>query len=142
MTRTRVDRRPHTARRGMSLIEIMFAMVILGIVLVTIAKLALDAAVAGRSNNLVATRTAVLQQQAARLGAIPYTTLAGLTSSTTTITVGGTSYSRQITLTPSSNTKYIKVKVVIAPTATPSAADSLVFTRANAVGGSPLCSGC
>ena len=126
----------------MSLIEIMFAMVILGIVLVTIAKLALDAAVAGRSNNLVATRTAVLQQQVARLSAIPYTTLAGLSTSTTTITVGGASYSRQITLTPSSNTKYIKVKVVIAPTATPSAADSLVFTRANAVGGSPLCSGC
>ena len=126
----------------MSLIEIIFALVILGIVLVTIAKLSLDAAVAGRSNDLVATRTAVLQQQAARLGSIPYTTLASKTSTSDSITVGGKNYYRTITLTPSSNTKYIKVKVVIAPTSTPTARDSLQFTRANAAGASPLCSGC
>ena len=126
----------------MSLIEIMFALVILGVVLVTIAKLSLDAAVAGRSNNLVATRTAVLQQQAARLGSIPYTTLASLTSTSDSITVGGASYFRTITLTPSSNTKYIAVKVVIAPTSSPASRDSLLFTRANAAGASPLCSGC
>lgn len=124
----------------MSLIEIMFALVILGIVLVTIAKLSLDAAVAGRANNLVATRTAVLQQQAARLGSIPYTTLSALSSQTDSISVGGTNYFRTVTLTP--ETKYTTVKVVIAPTANSAARDSLVFTRSNAAGGSPLCSGC
>ena len=126
----------------MSLIEIMFALVILGVVLVTIAKLSLDAAVAGRSNDLVATRTAVLQQQAARLGAIPYTTLASMSSTSDSITVGSTNYFRTVTLTPSSTGKYIKVSVVIAPTSSPASRDSLLFTRANAAGASPLCSGC
>jgi type II secretory pathway pseudopilin PulG len=124
----------------MSLIEIMIAMVILGIVLVTIAKLSLDAAVAGRSNNLVATRTAVLQQQAARLGAIPYATLAGMSSGSDSITIGGTTYLRTITLTPAA--KYTTVSIVIAPSSNAAARDSLVFTRANSAGGSPLCSGC
>ncbi len=126
----------------MSLIEIMFALVMLGIVLVTIAKLSLDAAVAGRSNNLVATRTAVLQQQAARLGTIPYTTLDTMASASDSIVVGSSDYFRRVTLTPSSDGKYIDVNVVIAPMTDTAARDSLVFTRSNAAGGSPLCSGC
>ena len=124
----------------MSLIEIMFAMTILGIVLLTIAKLSLNTASAGRLNDLVATRTAVLQQQAARLGAIPYTTLAAMSSSTSTITAGGTSYQRIITITPAS--KYTTVKIVMAPSSSTTSTDSLVFTRASSSGSSPLCSGC
>lgn len=124
----------------MSLIEIMIAMTMLGIVLVTIAKLSLSVAYAGRVNDLVSTRTAVLQQQAARLGAIPYTTLKAMSTSADTITVGGTTYTRVITLTPSP--KYTKVKIVLTPSSSSAARDSLSFTRANASGGSPLCSGC
>lgn len=129
-----------SARTGFSLIEIMIAMTMLGIVLVTIAKLSLSVASAGQSNNLVANRSAALEQQAERLGAIPFPTLQTLSSGTTTITIGGIAYARTITLTP--GTKRIDVKVVLAPTSNLAAADSLLFTRANASGGSPLCSGC
>ncbi|HUX33474.1 MAG TPA: prepilin-type N-terminal cleavage/methylation domain-containing protein [Gemmatimonadaceae bacterium] len=140
MTARRTRLRPRPPRAGMSLIEIMIAMVMLGIVLVTIAKLSLSVAYAGRTNDLVSTRTAVLQQQAARLGAIPYTTLQAMSTSSSTITVGGTAYSRTITLTPSA--KYTTVKIVLSPTSSATARDSLVFTRANPSGGSPLCTGC
>ena len=115
-------------------------MTILGIVLVTIAKLALDAASAGRTNDLVATRTAALQQQAARLGAIPYTYLSTMTSSTGTVTVGGKTYTRKITLSAAS--KYTTVTLVMTPTSATTKPDSVVFTRASNSSGSPLCVGC
>jgi hypothetical protein len=123
----------------MSLIEIMIAMTMLAIVLVTIAKLSLDVAQMGRTNDLVARRSAVLQQQAAWLGAIPYTTLQTMSSGTSTITAGGVSYTRTLTLTQNANR--ITVNVKIAPTAYPTKVDSLVFDHAYSTG-SPLCSGC
>ncbi len=123
----------------MSLIEIMIAMSMLAIVLVTIAQLSLTVARTGRTNDLVARRTAVLQQQAARLGAIPYTTLDSLAGGTSTITVGGVSYRRTLTLTPGTNR--ITVKVVIAPMSDLTKTDSLVFDHAYK-SGSALCSGC
>jgi len=140
MTARRIRLRPRATRSGMSLIEIMIAMVMLGIVLVTIAKLSLSVAYAGRTNDLVSTRTAVLQQQAARLGAVPYATLQAMSTSADTITVGGTAYARAITLTTAPT--YTTVKIVLTPTSNIIARDSLSFTRANASGGSPLCTGC
>jgi prepilin-type N-terminal cleavage/methylation domain-containing protein len=130
---------PVHARRGVSLIEVMFAMTMLAIVLVTIAKLSLDVATTGRANDLVARRTAVLQQQAARLGAIPYTTLQTMTAGTATITAGGVSYVRRIGLTQGTNR--ISVKIVIAPSSDTTKKDSLMFDHAYS-NSSPLCSGC
>ncbi|MHB1862980.1 MAG: type IV pilus modification PilV family protein [Gemmatimonadaceae bacterium] len=140
MNRHQPPRPTLPARQGFSLIEIMIAMTMLGIVLVTIAKLSLSVASAGQSNSLVANRSAALEQQAARLGAIPFTTLQTMSSKSDTITIGGIAYARTITLTPATNR--IGVKVVLAPSSNPAATDSLLFTRANAAGGSPLCSGC
>lgn len=140
MNRLQTPRRTLPTRRGFSLIEIMIAMTMLGIVLVTIAKLSLSVASAGQSNSLVANRSAALEQQAARLGAIPYTTLQTMSSKADTITIGSIAYTRAITLTPATNR--IAVKIVLAPTSNTAATDSLLFTRANAAGGSPLCSGC
>ncbi len=139
MTRTPRRRARLRGRSGMSLIEVMIAMTMLAIVLVTIAKLSLDVSTVGRMNDLVARRSAVLQQQASRLGAIPYTTLQTMASGTSTIDVGGRSYNRTITLTPF--THRITVKIVIAPTLYPTKTDSLVFDHAYSTG-SPLCSGC
>jgi len=137
----RSSRRPPRghARSGVSLIEIMIAMSMLAIVLVTIAQLSLTVARTGRINDLVARRTAVLQQQAARLGAIPYTTLDSLPSGTSTITVGGVAYKRRLSFTQGTNR--ITVKVVIAPASDSTKKDSLVFDHAYG-SGSPLCSGC
>lgn len=139
MTRLSLRRAALRTRSGLSLIEIMIAMTMLATVLVTIAKLSLDVAQMGRTNDIVARRTAVLQQQAARLGAIPYTTLQTLSSGTATITEGGVSYTRTLTLTPGS--KRITVSVKIAPTAYPTMTDSLVFDHGYSTS-SPLCSGC
>ena len=139
MTPSPRRRRRLRARSGVSLIEIMIAMSMLAIVLVTIAGLTLSVARTGRANDLVARRSAVLQQQAARLGAIPYTTLQTMSSGSTTISVGNVSYTRTLTLTPGTNR--ITVKVVIAPTSAPTMKDSLVFDHAYSAS-SALCSGC
>lgn len=139
MTRTSRRRPRLRGRSGLSLIEVMIAMSMMAIVLVTIAKLSLDVSSQGRANDLVARRSAVLQQQAARLGAIPYTTLQTMSGGTSTITEGGRTYSRRIALTPA--THRITVKIVIAPTLYPTKTDSLVFDHAYSTG-SPLCSGC
>jgi type II secretory pathway pseudopilin PulG len=139
MTQTSPPRACLRARPGVSLIEIMVAMSMLAIVLVTIAGLTLSVARTGRSNDLATRRSAVLQQQAARLGAIPYTTLQTMSSGTSTITVGGVSYTRRLSLTQGSNR--ITVKVVIAPTSDYTKTDSLVFDHAYSAS-SPLCSGC
>ena len=127
------------ARPGVSLIEIMIAMSMLAIVLVTIAQLSLTVARTGRTNDLVARRTAVLQQQAARLGAVPYTTVDTMSNGSSTITVGGVSYQRTLAFTQGTNR--VTVKVVIAPSSDTTKKDSLVFDHAN-VAGSSLCTGC
>lgn len=128
------------ARSGMSLIEIMIAMTILAIVLTSLARLSTSVSRQGRSNSTVAMRSAVLQQQAARLGGVPYSWLASVGTGTSTITVGGISYSRTITLTTATNRT--TVKIVIYPTSDNTKKDSVIFDRANPPSGSPLCSGC
>ena len=139
MNRATHRRARRRARAGLSLIEIMIAMSMLAVVLVTIAQLSLTVARTGRTNDLVARRTAVLQQQAARLGAIPYTTVDTMTSRTSTITVGNVGYTRKLSFTKGTNR--VTVKIVIAPSSDTTKKDSLVFDHANSAG-SALCNGC
>src|SRR5438034_355537 len=97
--RSGVARGRRPTRRGMSLIEIMIAMSILGFTLTSLAWLTSAVNSRGNTNNMVAMRTAVLQQQAARLRGVPYSWLSSVGAGTGTITQGAVSYSRTITLT-------------------------------------------
>lgn len=130
---------PHH-RSGFSLIEVMVAMTILAIVLMSLAKLSTVVAVRGRGNDVVAKRMAVLQMEANKFGAMRFDSLATFPTTTKSFTVSGFSYTRRLTITsPSSNRRTIKI--VIVPATKPTATDSIIFDRTKP-GAGALCSGC
>jgi hypothetical protein len=121
----------------------MVALVMLSIILVSLARASTVIAVRGRNSDLVAKRTAVLEAEAMKLGAAPFTTLSAWHPVDTTFMRGDFSYRRKLTITAANgaNTRYT-VKVVVMPTIDPTKADSLIFDRSLPPTGSPLCSGC
>jgi len=137
----RVRARTPRVRRGFSLIEIVVAMTILAVVLLSLSGLAAKAAARATNNDLMIKRTAALQLEASKLGAMPYATLATLSTSNASYTFEGFTYTRRITRTAGTN-RYT-VKVVIVPALDTARKDSVIFDRANPPSTTPLCtSGC
>src|SRR5262249_39665385 len=91
--------RPMSARKGFSLIEIMVAMTILSIVLMSLAKISTQLGIRARGNDIIAKRNAVLQLEANKLGAVPYATLATWSTSTQTLWAGPFQYTRRLGIT-------------------------------------------
>jgi len=129
------------ARRGFSLIEVMVAMTILSIVLLDLAKVTTALALRGRTADLVAKRVAALQLEANKMGAVPYASLAGWSTTDQTITRGNFTYTRKLTITAASTTRY-SIKIVVIPSADPTKKDSVMLDRALPPSSSPLCVGC
>jgi prepilin-type N-terminal cleavage/methylation domain-containing protein len=136
--RARAAASPLRRRAGFSIIELLVAITILGIALSSLARLTVTVSQRGRSNDLAAKRTFVLQQQANLVGAIPYVRLASLPASKS---FGGTDFpfTRRVTITTGS--QYSTIRVVIVPSRDTIRKDSLVINRSNPAG-SPLCQGC
>lgn len=129
-------------RRGFSLIEVMVAMTMLSIILLSLAKLSTVAGVRGRTNGLVAKRNAVMQLEANRLDAVPFDSLANLTSATTTDTsLKLFNYKRRLTISKPATTRY-SIKIVVLPMSDTTKKDSLTFERTRPPSGTPLCVGC
>ena len=125
-------------RAGFSIIELLVAITILGVALSSLARLTVTVSQRGRSNDLAAKRTFVLQQQANLVGAMPYARIASLPASKS---FGGTDFpfTRRVTITTGS--RYSTIRVVIVPSRDTIRKDSLVINRSNPAG-SPLCQGC
>jgi len=134
-------RRMRGNRRGFSLIEVMVAMTILSIALMSLAKLATMIAVRGRDNDLIAKRTAALQLEANKFGAVPFSALANWSTANQTITRANFTYTRKLTITAASSTRYT-IKIVIVPSTATTRPDSITFDRTLPPTGSPLCVGC
>lgn len=133
-------RRP--PRRGFSLVEVMVAMTMLSIILLSLAKLSTVAGVRGRTNGLVAKRSAALQLEANKFDAIPFDSLGSVTSGTTTdSTLKTFAYKRRLTITKPLATRY-SIKIVILPLSDTTRKDSLSFERTRPPSGTPLCVGC
>src|SRR3954451_3991663 len=130
-----------THRKGFSLIEVMVAMTILSIVMMSLAKIGVSVAVKGRTNDLVAKRNAALQLEANKLGTVPFANLGTWSTTTRTFTNGGFTYTRRTTIGAMTATRYA-IKVVVTPAIDPSKKDSVMFDRTKPSAGSPLCSGC
>ncbi len=130
-------------RRGFTLIEVMVALVMLAIVATGVARGSTAIAVFGRRTDLVAKRTAALQLEANKLGAVPFSSLSTWSTADQTVTRGDFGYTRKLTITSqnATNTRY-QVKVVIIPTSDPTKKDSAIFDRTSPPTGSPLCVGC
>ena len=129
-----------TPRKGFSLIEVMAAMTILSIVLLSLAKISIAVGARARSNDIVAKRTAALQLEANKLGALRFTSLATWPTATQTISLGSFQYRRRLTITAAGPSRYI-MKVVVIPMADPTKRDSIMLDRTNPPSTSPLCTG-
>jgi len=132
-----------TKRSGFTLIEVMVSMVMLAIILVSLARASTVIAVRGRSNDLVAKRTAILQTEANKFGAMSFAALQAFPTTTKSFTRGDFAYTRRLTITSQSaiNNRYT-VKIVVIPTTDPTKTDSVILDRSLPPTGSPLCVGC
>ena len=129
-------------RRGFSLIEVMVAMTMLSIILLSLAKLSTAVGKSGRTNGIVAKRSAALQREANKFDALPFDTLANFASGTTNdSTLATFPYKRRLTMTKQSSTRYT-IKIVVLPSSDTTKKDSVTFERTRPAAGSPLCVGC
>jgi prepilin-type N-terminal cleavage/methylation domain-containing protein len=131
-----------TNRRGLSLIEIIVAIVMLGVVMTFVGHITSGIALANKSNSLIAKRTFAMQQQANVIGALPYASL------TTTVlpasknfTLGDFTYTRRVTMTTSGSTSkgFAKTITITIVPQTGIDADTLKKETLTMVRSSPMC---
>jgi prepilin-type N-terminal cleavage/methylation domain-containing protein len=127
-------------RRGFSLIEVMVAMTILAVVLLSLARFSAAISKRGRENDLVSSRTAALLKEANKFGAMPFDSLATAPSGSVTRTDGGFTYTRRLVNTADAGNRRT-IRIVVTPANTAVRADSLTLQRTRA-SSSPLCVGC
>lgn len=128
------------ARDGMTLVEVLVTMIMLAVALSSVARVSVLVSSIGRSNEVVAQRSAALQQLSAWLGGIPFTRIDSVGTANKTITAGTFSYTRRIVIT-TPETGRRTITIVVTPTADSTKADSVVFDRA-APAANPFCTGC
>lgn len=127
-------------RAGFSLIEVMVAMTVLSIVLLNLAKVTTGLATRARTNDLVAKRTAALALEANKFGAVPFSSLGTWSTTNQTVTRGTFTYTRRLTISSLSSSRY-SVKIVVVPTADTTKKDSLMLNRTQPPQNA-LCQGC
>jgi prepilin-type N-terminal cleavage/methylation domain-containing protein len=130
------------ARRGLSLIEVIVAIVMLGVVMTFVGHVSASIAAANKSNNLIAKRTFAMQQQANLIGALPYASLnSSVVPASKTFTLGDFTYLRRVTMTQSGSvsTGYaMTITITIVPqTGIPS--DTLKQETVTMVRSNPSC---
>lgn len=128
-------------REGFSLIEVMVAMTMLSIVLLSLAKLTTIVTTRATSVDVRAKRNAALQLEANKLGAAKLTNIAAWSTANATFTLGDFTYTRALTITKQSSTRYT-IKIVITPSTATSLKDSITFDRTSPPSTTALCTGC
>ena len=135
-----ISPRIESKRKGIGLIEVIVAMVILAITLTSLAPLMYSVSRSTINVTGNAYRNGVLMQEVNRLVALPFDSLS---TGTTTTTVSSAPYphTRSITVaSPAANLKTVKVKVV--PLNSGFEADSVSFVRTKARTSKYLCTTC
>lgn len=126
------------ARIGMSIVEVMVAMMLLGTATVAMAGMSLTVARRAQANDLATKRTALLQQQMNRLQALPYDSLASK-AGTVNVLTGPLPHKRRIFISASGSRTRVTIQII--PTKAPTAYETIAFDRARPTT-SPLCTGC
>jgi prepilin-type N-terminal cleavage/methylation domain-containing protein len=129
------------SRSGFSLVELIVAMALFGIVMVMLGSLSLTVTRRGRTNEYHAKRNLALAQQAGRIEAMPFKDVATITSGTTQMLVGDFTFNRRFTVTQAATNRYT-IKIVIAPITNEFTADSVTIDKTRPASGMPLCTSC
>ncbi len=130
------------ARRGLSLIEVMVAIVVMAIMMTFVGHISSSLAQSNRRNDVIAKRTFAMQQQANIIGAMQFSSL------TTTVlpasknfTLGNFNYIRRVSLTTTGTTssgQTTAITITIVPqTSYPS--DTLLKESLTMLRSSPNC---
>lgn len=131
-----------TTRRGLSLIEVIVAITMLGVVMTFVGHISSSIALANKSNSIVAKRTFAMQQQANIIGALPYASLTSTVLPTTkNFTLGDFSYTRRVTMTQSgsASTGYAMMLTITIVPQTGVAADTLKKETLTMMRSKPVC---
>jgi Tfp pilus assembly protein PilV len=139
-TELKQERQSHYGRKGIGLVEVIVAMVILAITLTSLAPIIYSVSRSTLSVTGKVYRNGVLMQEVNRLIALPYDSLhVGTTSAGASS--GPYPHTRTTVISePVVNLKVVKVKIV--PVSTAFAADSVSFTRTKARTSKYLCTTC
>lgn len=131
-------------KRGFSLIEVLVALTLLSIILMGLARVTFQMAASGRRNDTVAKRNAALVEEANKFNAMPFDSLATVSTVTKDLTFGDFKFQRRLTITTVSSV-YKTVRIVVTPyiggVLTTSQKDSVLVSRTKPAG-SPLCTSC
>lgn len=119
--------RRKASREGFILMEVLVAMVLLGLVLSSLAAMMFSVSRRSITATGSSYRNAVLMQEVNRLEALPFDSLA-VGSSSVTISTAPYPHTRIVTIS-SLNSKAKQVKVVITPTNTLYKPDTVQFSR-------------
>lgn len=129
-------------RRGLSLIEVIVAIVVLGVAMTFVGHITSGIALANKSNSVIAKRTFAMQQQSNLIGALPYSSLTStVLPASKTFTLGDFTYTRRVTMTQSgsASTGYaMTITITIVPQ-TGIASDTLKQETVTMVRSSPVC---
>src|SRR5436305_10930023 len=91
-------------RSGLSLIEVLVAVMILSITMTFVGHISTGIAQSNRKSDITAKRTFAMQQQANIVGALPFTSLTTtVLPATKTLTTGDFTYIRRVALTTAGN---------------------------------------
>jgi len=129
-------------RRGLSLIEVIVAVMILGITMTFVGHISTGIAQSNRKSDLVAKRTFAMQQQANVVGALPFASLTStVLPATKNFTLGDFTYTRRIALTKTGSSSVgqtATIAITIVPQ-TSIASDTLLKETLTMYRSSPLC---
>ena len=126
------------ARKGFVIVEVIVAMVLLGVAITSLAALVWSVSRSGIRTTGDAYKNAVLMQEVNRLESIPFDSVS---TGSFSVSTGVYPHSRSITVTPlAANIKAIKV--LISPTNPKYYRDSVSFTRTLARTSKVLCKTC
>ena len=130
------------SRRGLSLIEVVVAVMILGVTMTFVGHISTGIATSNRKSDLIAKRTFAMQQQANVVGALPFASLtSAILPPTKNFTLGDFTYTRRISLTRTGSTS-IGQTATIAITIVPQTSidsDTLLKETLTMYRSSPLC---
>jgi prepilin-type N-terminal cleavage/methylation domain-containing protein len=138
--KTRAKRTRKRVRGGFSLTEVLVAMTLLSIILMSLARVTFQMAASSRFNDTFAKRNAVIVQEANKFSAMPFDSLATVNTTDKVLTFGDFKFTRRLTITTVSS-KQKTIKIVIVPFLTPTKVDSVFVSRTKPPG-SPLCTTC